>query len=133
MPASRRRFSQESRDELCREVILTSKPTKDVAVAYGVGPETLRNWLIKYRGANRGTEVELTLTERAQLKELQRENQDLRTEAAFLKKTKGGFKGTSLSPLASVSESSLAKASAGVFQPSIFRGRPLSSSATAVR
>lgn len=40
------------KDELCREVISTSKPIKDVAEAYGVGPETVRNWLIKYRDAN---------------------------------------------------------------------------------
>jgi len=52
MTASRRRFSQEFKDELCREVINTSKSIKDVATAYGVGPETLRNWLIKHRGAN---------------------------------------------------------------------------------
>ncbi len=91
MSASRRRFSQEFKDELCREVISTSKPIKDVAVAYGVGPETLRNWLIKYRDANGGSEVELTLTERARLKELQRENQDLRAETAFLKKASAYF------------------------------------------
>ena len=63
MSASRRRFSQEFKDELCQEVIATSKTIKDVATAYGVGPETLRNWLNKYREANGGTEAELTLTE----------------------------------------------------------------------
>ena len=38
MTASRKRFSQEFKDELCREVIHTSKPIKDVATADGVGP-----------------------------------------------------------------------------------------------
>ena len=47
MTASRRRFSQEFKDELCQEVIATSKPIRSVAEAYGVGPETLRNWLVK--------------------------------------------------------------------------------------
>ena len=42
MTASRKRFTQEFKDELCREVTNTSKPIKDVATAYGVGPETLR-------------------------------------------------------------------------------------------
>lgn len=70
--ASRRRFSQEFKDELSREVISASKTIKEVALGYGVGPETLRNWLIKYREANGGTEAELTLTERARLKELER-------------------------------------------------------------
>ena len=86
MTASRRRFSQEFKDELCQEVISTSKPIREVAESYGVGTETLRNWLIKYRDANGGTEEDLTLTERARLRELERENQDLRAETAFLKK-----------------------------------------------
>jgi transposase len=86
MTASRKRFSQEFKDELCREVINTSKPIKDVATAYGVGPETLRNWLVKYRAANGGTEVDLTVSERARLKELEREVQELRAGTAFLKK-----------------------------------------------
>ena len=63
MTASRRRFTQEFKDELRQEVISTSKPIKEVAVAYGVGPETLRNWLIKYRDANGGTETELTASD----------------------------------------------------------------------
>ncbi len=89
--ASRRRFSQEFKDELCQEVITTSKSIKDVAVAYGVGPETLRNWLHKYREANGGTEAELTLGERARLKELERVVADLRAETAFLKKASAYF------------------------------------------
>ena len=91
MTASRRRFSQEFKDELCQEVISTSKPIREVAEAYGVGPETLRNWLIKYRDAHGGTATELTVTERARLKELERENQELRAETAFLKKAAAYF------------------------------------------
>ena len=91
MSTSRRRFTDEFKDELCREVISTSKPIKEVAVAYGVGPETLRNWLIKYRQANGGTETELTVTERARLKELEREVQELKAETVFLKKATAYF------------------------------------------
>ena len=69
----------------------SSKTIKDVAVAYGVGPETLRNWLNKYREANGGTEAELTLSERARLKELERVVADLRAETAFLKKASAYF------------------------------------------
>jgi transposase len=72
MTASRRRFSQEFKDELCQEVTSTSKPIKDVAAAYGIGAETLRNWLIKYRNAHGGSETELTVSERVRLKELER-------------------------------------------------------------
>ncbi|MBG6192444.1 transposase [Arthrobacter sp. CAN_A212] len=86
MSVSRRRFSQEFKDELAREVIDTSKPVVDVAKAYGVGPETLRRWVMKYRESHGGTETDLSVSERARLKELERENQELRAEAAFLKK-----------------------------------------------
>ena len=86
MTTARRRFSQEFRDELCREVISTSKPITDVAEAYGIGTETLRNWLLKYRDANGGTETELTVSERACLNALEREVQELKAEAQFLKK-----------------------------------------------
>ena len=65
-------------------MVNTSKPIKDTATACGVGPETLRKWLVKYRTANGGTEVDLTVPERARLKELERENHELRAETAFL-------------------------------------------------
>jgi len=54
--------------------------------------------LIKYREANGGTETELTLSERARLKAVEREVQELRVETAFLKKlalTSPGSSGSS--------------------------------------
>ena len=86
MSSTRRRFSQEFKDELCREVIDSSKPIKSVATEYGVGAETLRSWLKKYKEAHGGaaTVPELNVSERARLKELERENQELKAEAAFL-------------------------------------------------
>ena len=90
MSASRRRFSQDFKDELCREVISTSKSIKDVATAYGVGPETLRNWLNKYK-ATYVPEEALNVSERARLKELEREVSELKAEAAFLKKAAAYF------------------------------------------
>ena len=91
MSAPRRSFTQEFKDELVREVIDTSKPIKDVADAYGVGAETLRKWVIKYREANGGIDAELSVPERARLKLLERENQELKAEAAFLKKAASYF------------------------------------------
>lgn len=91
MSATRRRFSQEFKDELCREVIDSSKPVKTVATEYGVGVETLRNWLKKYKQAHGAAEKDLNVSERARLKELERENQELKAEAAFLKKAAAYF------------------------------------------
>lgn len=91
MSSSRRRFSQEFKDQLCQQVISTSKPIKTVADAYDVGAETLRKWLIKYREDHGATEEELTVSERARLQKLERENQELRAETAFLKKASAYF------------------------------------------
>ena len=91
MSTTRRRFAQEFKDELCQEVISTSKPVREVAEAYGVVSETLRNWLQKYREAHGGTDSELSVPERARLKQLERENQELRAETAFLKKASAYF------------------------------------------
>ena len=43
MSSTRRRFSQEFKDELCHEVIDSSKPIKTVATENGVGAETKLN------------------------------------------------------------------------------------------
>jgi transposase len=88
---SRRKFSREFKDELCREVIETSKPVVEVARSYSVGAETLRRWLIEYRDAHGGSESELSVPERARLKALEVEVRDLRAEAAFLKKAAAYF------------------------------------------
>lgn len=91
MAGSRRRFAQEFKDELCREVISTSRPVRDVASAYGVGTESLRRWLVQYQEVHGGSEAELTVSERARLRELERENRDLKAETAFLKKATAYF------------------------------------------
>lgn len=74
MSSTRRRFSQEFKDDLCREVIDSSKPIKAVATEHGVGAGTLRNWLKRYRETHGGAETkpELNVSERARLKELER-------------------------------------------------------------
>jgi transposase len=41
MSVSRRKFTQEFKDELCREVISTSKPIKDVDGAQRISPVLL--------------------------------------------------------------------------------------------
>jgi transposase len=54
MSRSRRSFSPEFKDELCREVIDSSKPISEVAKAYNVGDDSLRRWLVKYRDTHGG-------------------------------------------------------------------------------
>jgi transposase len=91
MSASRRSFTKEFKDTLCEEVINTSKPVVEVAKSYGVGPETLRRWLIKYRETHAGTPAVVSSAEAARLKALEKENQELRAEVSFLKKASAYF------------------------------------------
>lgn len=93
MATSSRRYSQEFKNQLCEEVISTSKTIQSVAASHGVGDETLRNWLKKYREEHKpaATEDPVAGSERARLKEVERENQELRAEAAFLKKAVAYF------------------------------------------
>ena len=64
----------------------TSLPIADVAKAYGVGTETLRVWINKYRHVHGGASTVLGVLDMARLKKLERENQDLRAETLFPKK-----------------------------------------------
>jgi len=52
---------------------------------------TLANWVLKYRGAHAGEEPPLTLTERARLREAERELREARMENEFLKKAAAYF------------------------------------------
>lgn len=89
MSASRRTFTQDFKDDLCREVLSASKPFVEVAQAYGVGPGTLRRWLLKSLETQGITETSATGAELSRLKDLEKENQDLRAENLFLKSGAG--------------------------------------------
>ena len=73
------------------EVIRNSRAIADVARENGIVAQTLGNWVSAYRDANPGVEPELTLSERARLKELERENRELRMENEFLGKATAFF------------------------------------------
>lgn len=85
-----RKFSPEYRDEAVKMVIETSRPIADVARDLGINEGTLGNWVNKYRIDHPASE-ELTIDERAKLKELERENRELRMERDFLKKAAAFF------------------------------------------
>jgi transposase len=61
-----------------------------VAREFGLNEGTLGNWVNKYRREHPVSE-ELNLPERARLRELERENRDLRLQAEFLKKAAAFF------------------------------------------
>ena len=85
-----RKFSQEYRDEAVKLVIESTRPIAEVARELGIHEGTLGNSVVKYRREHPVSE-ELNLPERARLRELQRENRDLRLQAEFLKKAAAFF------------------------------------------
>jgi transposase len=79
-------FSPEFKDEAVKMVIETSRAVPTVAKELGINESTLGNWVSAYRREHAGEEPPPTLAERARLRELERENRELKMENDFLKK-----------------------------------------------
>jgi len=67
-------------------VVETSRPIADVARELGINETSLGNWVRAYREKHAGDEPPLQLPERARLRELERENRELRMKNDFLSK-----------------------------------------------
>ncbi len=80
-----RKFTPEYRVEAVKMVVDASRPIAEVARDLGINAGTLGNWVTTYRDEHPPSE-ELTITERAKLKELEREVREVRMERDFLKK-----------------------------------------------
>lgn len=87
----RRNYSAEFKAEAVKLVIDTSRPIAQVARELGIVEQTLGNWVNDYKRAHAGDEPELTVPERARLRELERENRDIKIENEFLKKAAAYF------------------------------------------
>jgi transposase len=83
---SRKSYSPEFREEAVKLVIETSRPIAQIAKEIGIHEATLGNWVNVYRREHAGEEPPLTVSERARLRELEREARELRLENDFLKK-----------------------------------------------
>jgi len=91
VPSKRGKFSPEFREATVREVIDKSRPIADVARENGLVAQTLGNWVNTWRTEHAGDEPALTLSERARLRELEREVRELRMENEFLGKATAFF------------------------------------------
>lgn len=91
MPERRRKFTPEFKDEAVKLVIDTSRPIAEVAREIGVNEGTLGNWVNRYRVDHADEEPPLAITERARLRELERENRELRMKSEFLGKAAAFF------------------------------------------
>src|SRR5215211_2128988 len=66
-------------------VIEGPRPIAEVARDLGINESTLGNWVTKYRDEHPASE-DLNISDRTRLKELEKENRELRMERDFLKK-----------------------------------------------
>ena len=87
----RSRYSPEFKDEAVRFVIESGRPIAQVARELRINDGTLGNWVARYRDANPASESPLSISERARLAELERENRQLRLDNEFLGKAAAFF------------------------------------------
>jgi len=91
MARQKRVYSLEFRDEAVKMVIATSRPVAVVARELGLVEGTLGNWVNAYRRNHPVEERPLEVSDRARLKELEREVRELRMQNEFLKKAAAFF------------------------------------------
>ena len=91
MPQKRRNFSPEYRTEAVKRVIESSRPEAQVARELAILEGTLGNWVAAYRREHAGEEPQLSLDERARLREVERELREVKMENEFLKKCASYF------------------------------------------
>ena len=91
MPKNRRSYTPEYKDEAAKMVVELSRSVASVARELGLNEQSLRNWVNAYRKAHADQEPPLTLPERARLRELEKENRELRLEKEFMGKAAAFF------------------------------------------
>ncbi|HEU0090164.1 MAG TPA: transposase [Pseudonocardiaceae bacterium] len=91
MPKNRRSFTPEYKDEAAKMVVELSRPVASVARELGVSEQSLRNWVNSYRKTHAADEPPLDISDRARLRELEKEVRELRLEKEFLGKAAAFF------------------------------------------
>lgn len=91
MVRKRQVYSAGFKEEAVKAVIDSSRPVAQVAKELGVVEQTLGNWVATYRRDHAGDEPELTVPERARLRDQERELRELRMEVEFLKRAAAYF------------------------------------------
>lgn len=85
------RYSPEYREQAVRAVVDNSRAVAAVARELNINETTLGNWVRAWREEHAGEEAPLELSERARLREQERELRELRAKVAFLEKAAAYF------------------------------------------
>src|SRR5258705_10951044 len=91
MARQRRSYRPEYKEQIARMVVEESRAIPSTAREIGVNEQTLRNWVAEYRKHHADDEPPLTISERARLRELEKEVRELRLEKEFLGKAAAFF------------------------------------------
>lgn len=86
-----RKYSPEFKEEAAKMVVEASQTIVHVAKELGVNESSLGNWVREYREKHAGEEPPLQISERARLRELERENRELKMRVEFLSKAAAYF------------------------------------------
>ena len=84
-------YSPEFREEAAKMVVESSRPIVQVAREIKVNEATIGGWVKSYRDKHADDEPELQLPDRARLRELERENRELKMKVDFLSKAVAHF------------------------------------------
>lgn len=84
-------YSPEFREEAAKMVVESSRPIVQVAREIKVNEATLGGWVKSYRDKHAADEPEFQLPDRARLRELERENRELKMKVEFLSKAAAYF------------------------------------------
>lgn len=86
------KYTPEFRAEAVQIALRSSKTISETARELELNPETLRGWVKKHQKQHEPpADAELTVSERARLKELERRIREVEMENAFLKKCAAYF------------------------------------------
>lgn len=91
MARGKRSFSPEFRDDAVKLAIESSRPIAQVARELGIGEGTLGSWVNKYRRDHAGEEPPLGVSDRARLREVERQLREVKLENEFLKRAASYF------------------------------------------
>ncbi|WP_219825964.1 transposase, partial [Nonomuraea typhae] len=91
MTRRRRQFSPEFKEEAVRMVLDGPRTVASVAREFDMNPTTLGSWVNMHKAIHLEPEQPLSGPERARIRELERENAELREKLVFLKKAAAFF------------------------------------------
>ena len=83
--SSQKRYPEELRERAVRLVFESGRPIAQVANDLGIGAQSLRTWVRQAEADAGKRPQQLTTDERARLKELERDNRELRKANEILK------------------------------------------------